>query len=66
MVLDYEYFNCIFILFDLIYYIYKDLKYKSFSEPINILNELNFEKFNNKIIKKLLLNALFFPNYKIS
>jgi len=67
MVLDCEYFDDIFIPFDLIFYNDEDLRHKSYTDQINILNESNFEEFNNKIIiKKILLNVPLFPNYKIS
>ncbi|KAG4094978.1 hypothetical protein H8356DRAFT_1350871 [Neocallimastix lanati (nom. inval.)] len=57
MVLDCEYFDDIFIPFDLIFYNDEDLRHKSYTDQINILNESNFEEFNNKIIiKKILLN----------
>ena len=52
MVLDCEYLDNIFIPFDLIYYNNEDLRHKSYSDRINILNAINFEDFNNKIIKK--------------
>ncbi|KAG4084022.1 hypothetical protein H8356DRAFT_1299064 [Neocallimastix lanati (nom. inval.)] len=52
MVLDCEYLDGIFIPFDLIYYNDEDLRHKSYSDRINIMNAINFEEFNNKIIKK--------------
>ncbi|KAG4082234.1 hypothetical protein H8356DRAFT_1066529 [Neocallimastix lanati (nom. inval.)] len=52
MVLDCEYLDGKFIPFDLIYYNDEDLRHKSYSDRINIMNAINFEEFNNKIIKK--------------
>ncbi|KAL6588348.1 hypothetical protein U3516DRAFT_871068, partial [Neocallimastix sp. 'constans'] len=52
MVLDCEYLDGKFIPFDLIYYNDEDLRLKSYSDRINIMNAINFEEFNNKIIKK--------------
>ncbi|KAL6592805.1 hypothetical protein U3516DRAFT_649166 [Neocallimastix sp. 'constans'] len=52
MVLDCEYLDGIFIPFDLIYYNEEDLRHKSYSDRIHILNAINFEEFNKKIIKK--------------
>ncbi|ORY21680.1 hypothetical protein LY90DRAFT_632656 [Neocallimastix californiae] len=52
MVLYCEYLDGKFIPFDLIYYNDEDLRHKSYSDRINIMNAINFEEFNNKIIKK--------------
>ncbi|ORY16683.1 hypothetical protein LY90DRAFT_517732 [Neocallimastix californiae] len=52
LIFNCEYLDGIFILFDLIYYNNENLRHKSYSDRIHILNAVNFEEFNNKIIKK--------------
>jgi len=51
IVMDCEYINNVFIPFDIIYND-ADLRIKSYNERINILNSLNFGKYEGKIIKK--------------
>ncbi|ORX64138.1 hypothetical protein BCR32DRAFT_298190 [Anaeromyces robustus] len=61
IVFDCEFINDIFISFDVIYY-NDDLRNKSYSDRVSILNKLNFQDFNNKIVKKDIIKCFNFAD----
>ncbi|ORX73459.1 hypothetical protein BCR32DRAFT_285619 [Anaeromyces robustus] len=64
IVFDCEYIDDVFIPFDIIYY-NDDLRNKSYSERIGILNTLNFQEFNHKIVQKNIIQCSSFQDLQI-